>query len=189
VSPKPDFCEFCFQSKTVSYSLRLDGWSCLTCHLTQKENMPQWTNAKETNFTVVPKGDYIFTVVDVKYQYSKGQKTSGEPQWELKLELEPTGSQIFETLTISERSEPCMFKVESFLKCCGLEKQCSKGWSAIKQEAEQNGWFWVQLMGLRGWAYIDQETYKGKLKNKVDHYYADKPKLPPRAQPEQEDGF
>lgn len=130
------------------------------------ENVPQFQ----------PEGDYVFRVDDFTIGISKGGKTAGAEKYDLELALEPSNSKLFETLV---DHESCVWKIDTFLKSAGIKLAKGQPFSFRRDEAESNGWAWVNPIGLRGWCRVFVDEYNGKKRNKVTTFYTDRPKLAP----------
>lgn len=149
--------------------------------------MPVYTD--QTNApSLLPEGDYIFEVTDYEVGMAKGAKTAGSDIYILKLNIEGKGNTIEERL-IDHPST--LWKMDCFLKCCGVEILKGESYEFRKQIAEGTGVRFVKLEGLRGWcrivveSYVKRDNSEGKA-NRVAIFYTDKEKLKPTAE---YDGF
>jgi hypothetical protein len=147
--------------------------------------MPTFKNAEnKTQSELVPDGDYVFCVVDFEQGLSSGDKTNGATMFELTLELENTKAVIYENLIDHESTG---WKLDTFLKSCGIQLKEGQAYEFRSDLAEQAGVTWVNPIGLRGWCRIETQGYTPKgatairKVNKVATYYTDREKLPRRA--------
>jgi len=113
---------------------------------------------------LLEEGDYILRVVDCEETISKGRKTNGADQLELKLKEESTGKIIYETLIFDESLE---WKIDCFIQCFGIKAQEGQD---LELEADD-------MIGLRGWVALKVEEYNDKKRNRVAVFYTDKEKL------------
>ena len=113
---------------------------------------------------ILEDGDYILRVVECEESISKGRKTNGAPQLELKLKEESTGKIIYETLIFDESLE---WKIDCFIQCFGIEAEEGED---LELEADD-------MIGLRGWVALKTEEYNDKKRNRVAMFYIDKEKL------------
>jgi hypothetical protein len=113
---------------------------------------------------LLDEGDYILEVIESVEGISRGAKTSGSDQIEMKLREEKTGKIIYETLIICQSLG---WKVDGFIQAFNIP--ATEG-----EEIELNA---HDFVGLRGWVKINQETYNEKTKNRIAILYTDKPKL------------
>tara|TARA_R110000868_G_scaffold34716_5_gene125157 strand:+ start:200 stop:625 length:426 start_codon:yes stop_codon:yes gene_type:complete len=121
-----------------------------------------------TNAQPIPdlldEGDYILEVFEAVDGISRGAKTSGSEQIELKLREEKTGKIIYETLILCQSLG---WKVDGFIQAFNI--------AAVEgEEIELNA---PDFVGLRGWVKIKQETHNEKTRNRIAILYTDKPKL------------
>lgn len=140
----------------------------------------QFKDQESKSFEVKPAGDYVVRVVGVEFGISKGNKTRGSDNMELKLAVEnPNGSlsgcEFYEHLIFHPS---CDWKIDIAVKALNLligGKPPAKGDPIDFSEH--------MLCGLRGWATVGVEEYtrndgtKGK-KNTIAAWIANKPKLP-----------
>lgn len=123
--------------------------------------MPTYTagTPQSQEFHVKP-GEYKFRVVDAKEEKSK----AGNPQIKLKLKiLLPGGKEahsVFDYLVFTPSS---VWKVDAFLKA--TDKHPGEGQTVDVEAAD--------CIGLEGRFRLSEETYNGKLQNKVESYLFD----------------
>lgn len=137
----------------------------------------------EASYPVVPEADYNLTVFSWKHDLSTGQKTSGCPRYNVVFLIEGTESKVKDQL-IDHPS--CAWKIDHFLKACGLRK-LAKGFEFefSKEAAEERGVYWINPMGLRCRAHLIQDTYRPtnggdeRTNNKVSIYFTEAPVLAP----------
>lgn len=146
--------------------------------------------------TLLPPGDYIFTVEEFECGISKGGKTSGSDKYDMKLKIESGQSTgIVRDNLIDHPS--CNWKMDCFLKCCGVQIAKGESYEFRHDLSQANDVRWVNPIGLRGWANVIVEDYvtasgKPGKSNRVAIYYTDKEKLTPVGQVESDqlnDGF
>lgn len=149
--------------------------------------MPTFKN-EEARKPYIPAGDYIFCVREFECGLSNGGKTSGSDKYDLTLEIEGAGHTVFEGLIDHKTTA---WKINTFLKCCGVKLAEGEAFEFRKDLAESNGVRWVNPLGLRGHCALIVDTYekksdeKGKptgKSNKLAIFYTDRTKLPPNAQ-------
>lgn len=137
-------------------------------------------NDSENRIQITKEGDYPFTVIEFDQALSKGSKTAGSTMYKPKLEIELPGGQrgphVYESL-IDHSS--CAWKIDTFLKCCGVALAKGEAFEFDGEEARRLGVRHVNPYGLRGWAHfiIEVGTDK-KERNKVSVFYTNKQKLP-----------
>lgn len=144
---------------------------------------------------LVPQGDYTLTVEKFEIGISKGGKTAGAETYKLELTVDGHGTRVYENLIDAPQT---FWKIDTFLKSAGV-RHLKKGqaFSFRKDEAERNGWQWVNPIGLRVHARLVQEQLPAKdgrppkTVNKVAAFYTDREVLPPRRveTPEEEKPF
>jgi hypothetical protein len=137
---------------------------------------------------LIPSGDYIFTVKKFECGISNGAKTNGSDKYEFELEIEGKGRTVLESL-IDHPS--CAWKLDCFLKCCGITIAKGESYEFRQDLAQANDRRWVNPIGLRGWCSVVVEEYTRrdgkKFKyNKIGVFYTDKEKLAPIPQPDGE---
>ena len=114
-------------------------------------------------------GDYILEVIESVDGISRGAKTKGSEQFELKLREDKTGKIIYETLILFPS---LAWKMDGFIQAFNI--------AAVEgEEIELNA---PDFVGLRGWVKLNHETRnKGqdneKTYNRIAILYTDKPKL------------
>tara|TARA_R110002096_G_scaffold85353_1_gene196465 strand:- start:171 stop:596 length:426 start_codon:yes stop_codon:yes gene_type:complete len=113
---------------------------------------------------LLDEGDYILEVIESVDGISRGAKTSGSEQFELKLREEKTGKIIYETLILCDS---LAWKVDGFIQAFNIP-------AVEGEEIELNA---PDFVGLRGWVKLNQETYNEKTKNRIAIFYTDKEKL------------
>jgi hypothetical protein len=134
-----------------------------------------------------PDGDYTFTVVDCDFSIGKGTETNGCPQVNLELAVDGADATAYDTLTDdSDKMRPkCAWRIDVFLKCCGIVIKKGEAFEFRQDEANHSGVRYINPIGLRGAAYFAKNTYtpkgstEAKSNMKVRTYYTDRPKLPP----------
>ena len=123
---------------------------------------------KFTNAQPIPdlldEGDYILEVIESVDGISRGAKTSGSEQFEMKLREDKTGKIIYETLILCDS---LAWKADGFIQAFNIP-------AVEGEEIELNA---PDFVGLRGWVKLNQETYNEKTKNRIAILYTDKPKL------------
>jgi len=146
--------------------------------------MPIFKDA-ESAFQLVPPGDYILCVFQFESELSNGRKTRGSELYNIVFIIEGTNAKVVEKLI---DHESCDWKIDTFLKSCGI-RNLPKGqeWYFDKAKAQSRGVPWINPMGLRCHARVENETYtssrtnKPVTKNSVATYYTDRAVLPPDA--------
>lgn len=152
--------------------------------------MPVYTD--QTNKpALLPEGDHIFEVTKFECGISNGGKTSGSDKYEVTLRIEPQGNTIKENLI---DHESCAWKLDCFLKCCGVTIAKGERYEFRQDLAAANNCRWINPVGFRGWCRVIQEHYTTKdgkpgTSNKLGIFYTDKEKLAPIPQPDLDDGF
>lgn len=150
----------------------------------------RFKNSENIEFVLKKPGDYPVEIIGYKFGLSK----DGDAQIELKfstvdpktLEPDATSGKGQERLTLSEKAT---WRVDTFLKCCGVvvPMDSEVEFDPDEMEKPENaGKFFVDLRGLRGWASIinEQDQNKPDRKyNKIGTWYTNKPKLPRRIYP------
>jgi hypothetical protein len=144
--------------------------------------MPTYTDAPPKTFTVLPEGDYIFHVTNFEIGISTGGKTSGSEKYQVTLEIEGKGADLDETLIDHPNT---IWKVEAFLKSCGVVLKKGEPYEFRKDKADETGIRWIDPIGMRGWCKLTHEPYTTKAGknitvNRVALFYTDKEKLPAR---------
>lgn len=127
--------------------------------------MPKHTFTNSQPIPVILEaGDYILKVVEVVDGISKGAKTSGAEQLEIKFEEDGTGKTVYETLIF----HPSLaWKIDCFVQCFGIE---AKEGEDIELDAEA-------LEGRKGWVALKIETHNDKKRNRVAMFYTDREKF------------
>lgn len=144
---------------------------------------------------LLPEGDYVFCVVEFDSKISNGPKTRGSEQYELTLEIEPTGKRVFEILTDHPSTN---WKIDCFLKAAGVKLAKNESFEFREDVARSSNVTFVDPLGLRGWCRLIQDQLpprEGKSAmtvNKVQVFYTDKAKVerrPMEETPEEERPF
>lgn len=162
-------------------------------HTTNESNMPTFNDSNNIP-PVLPEGDYIFCVTGFECRISQGQKTRGCDQYEIELEIEPSGKKVTDILT---DHPSCAWKIDTFIKSAGIRMAKGMAFEFRADLAKRNNVPFVNPMGLRGWCRLIQDQLpprEGKNEkpltvNKVAAYYTDKPKLIGRSDPEEDKAF
>lgn len=150
----------------------------------------RFKNSENIEFVLKKPGDYPVEVIGYKF----GLSQAGDGQIELSfttidpksLEPAPDSGKGRERLTLSEKAA---WRVDTFLKCCGVVVpiDAEVEFDPDEMEKPENaGKHFVDLRGLRGWVSIVNEPDKDKPDrkyNKVGTWYTNKPKLPKREYP------
>ena len=132
---------------------------------------------------LLPEGDYVFCVVGFECKISQGPKTRGSDQFEVELEIEPSGKKVNEIMT---DHPSCSWKIDTFLKASGIKLAKGAAFEFRQDVALASDVPWVNPLGLRGWCRITQEEVPAKENrkaftvNRVGTFYTDRPKLPAR---------
>ena len=149
--------------------------------------MPKF-NDSENRAPFQPEGDYVFCVTEFEIGISNGQKTAGCEKYEVTLEIEGPGNQVFENMI---DHESCSWKIDTFLKSAGVKLAKGEAFEFRKDTAERKGVRWVNPLGLRGHCRLIVEEYEKngqkRKTNRVAVFYTDKPKLAARVIEKQED--
>lgn len=111
--------------------------------------------AGESEYEVLPIGEYEFEVVDFEKTFSKSDKKMAK----LTLEIIYDGKK-FKVWDYIVLTQNMAWKIASFFECLGLKK---KG-TALKQMP------WNQIMEKKGRVKIKHEEYNGQTSPKVDAY-------------------
>ncbi len=145
---------------------------------------------RENPFKAVPNGDYILCVVGFECAISSGGKTAGANKYEVEFEVEGppavNGARVFENLI---EHESCDWKIDAFLKSAGVALAKGEAFEFRADLAEASGVRWVNPLGLRVWATVRNEDYKGRMYPKVAAFITNKPKLEPREIKEEDTPF
>lgn len=133
-----------------------------------QDNLPEWELLKP--------GEYQFKVMDVDEKFSKGSKTSGYPQLDIKIAVGDASGVRAQWTEIIIIHKSTSWKVDTFLKSVGFfdDPNLSAG-----QKVELNK---DTLVGRRGFAKIKNETYtvtggEERTTNRVATWLTDKKKL------------
>ena len=118
--------------------------------------MPKHTYNDETDFPVLPDGDYLLTLTDF---YDVKTSENDNEYIKFKLETEK-GSNIFYNLTFSPKNG---WRVDAFLKAFGVAP--AKGTTF-----EFDTTFCNTLIGKRAWATLYTDEYQGRKNNKVSAF-------------------
>lgn len=144
--------------------------------------MPVFTDS-ESNYEIVPEGDYILCVFEFTTDISSGQKTAGAERFNIVFTVEGTNSKVRETLIDSEKT---LWKIDQFIKAAGIRSlQKGDAFHFEQDRAEQLNVPWINPMGLRVHARVVEETYTSRrsgkpvVKNAVALYYTDREPLKP----------
>ena len=122
---------------------------------------------EENEYSILPVGEYEFTVVNLEKTYSKASSPMGVITLDI-ITDQGQHSTVKDYLVISESMA---WKLSSFFQCVGLQK---KG-EALKKMP------WNKVVGAEGRVSIKHETYKDKESAKVNKY------LSPTVTPKVED--
>lgn len=130
----------------------------------------------ESQYDLVPEGDYILCVFAVTTELSSSMGTKGAPRFNVVFNIEGTDSKLKEILIEHEK---CDWKVTAFVRGAGITEDIlpiGAGYSLSKEVAQKHDWKFINPMGLRCHAHIVQETYttaSGRqiTKNKVERFY------------------
>jgi hypothetical protein len=146
-------------------------------------------NDSEPRKPFVEPDDYILKIVGFEIGISTSSGvTKGSEQYEIEWEVEGQGARVNEKLWDHPNTA---WKIDVMLKACGIKLTKGQSFSFRKDEAERNGWPWVDPIGLRCHASLIVEEYKGKSdpvgapmrkSNKVGAYYTDRGFLPREVQ-------
>lgn len=144
--------------------------------------MPVYQDREAPSFVVHPDGDYVLRVVGCDSKISTGEKTAGSPQWDLKVVVEGVAGNghVFESLIDHETSA---WKIDTFLKSTNSVPPKGAAFDFNEDAANAAGILFIDPIGLRGWAHLVVDEWKGKKRNKIGVWLTNKPKLP-RATPE-----
>lgn len=162
--------------------------------------MPTFKDA--TAPVLLPEADCIFCVVQFDIGISTGAKTKGSENYEMKVEIEPTGKILKETLIDHPSTD---WKIDCFLKSAGVQIAKGETFDFNETVATGSNVRWIDPIGLRGWCRIIQETLTGRnpeevaaikagsrkatVVNKISVFYTDRPKLPARVIEKEEEPF
>lgn len=122
---------------------------------------------EEKEYSILPVGEYEFTVVNLERTYSK----AGSPMGVITLDIITDQGQHYAVKDYLVISESMAWKLSSFFQCVGLQK---KG-QALKKMP------WNKVVGAEGRVSIKHDTYNDKESAKVNKYLA------PTAKPKVED--
>lgn len=148
--------------------------------------MPVFNDSEAVVYELVPEGDYVVRVIEFDIGLSKGSKTAGCDQYEVKVEVEGHKCRLYEVL-IDHPS--CAWKIDLFLKCMGVKIEKGKAFEFDYAKAQRAGITYVDPYGLRGHVRIVVEEPREpgrKRRNKVAVWYTDRPKLDPVRPPSAE---
>jgi hypothetical protein len=135
---------------------------------------------------VLPEGDYILCLTEIEFKLSQGPKTRGQPQYDITFEVEGNDASIREVLTDHESTA---WRLDQFLKACGVEVAKDEGWEFEESEARAKGRRWIQPLGLRCHVRLSVEKWTSEKtgrtgdQNRVYCFYTDRPKLTARVLP------
>jgi hypothetical protein len=141
-------------------------------------------NDSENMKPFLPEGDYTFRVIGFEIGISNGAQTRGSESYEVKMEVEGHGNTVYETLIDHPKTT---WKLDVFLKCCGIKLNKGESFEFRRDKAEQAGVRWVNPIGHRGHFRVFVDEYKDRKKNKVMTFYTDRGALDPILPPEEDD--
>lgn len=118
--------------------------------------MPVYTDAPPIVQSSKP-GDYILRCVEFQKGLSKGAKTGGSDKYEAEFLVEATGSKLIEFF-IDHSS--CVWKLELWLKACGITLKKGEGFDFDQESATANGTRYIDPIGLRAHATIGMRPSK-----------------------------
>ena len=122
---------------------------------------------EEKQYSILPVGEYEFTVLILEYTYSK----AGSPMGVITLDIITDQGQHSTVKDYLVISESMAWKLSQFFQCVGLQK---KG-EALKKMP------WNKVVGAEGRVSIKHETFNDKESAKVNKY------LSPTVTPKVED--
>ena len=111
---------------------------------------------EEKEYSILPVGEYEFTVVNLEKTYSK----AGSPMGVITLDIITDLGQHSTVKDYLVISESMAWKLSSFFQCVGLQK---KG-EVLKKMP------WNKVVGAEGRVSIKHETYNDKESAKVNKY-------------------
>lgn len=141
--------------------------------------MPKYIfqDSENLTFETIPEGDYPFEIVDADEAVQSQGKTKGSDVINLKV-------RIFKDDTFAEKlaqwkeqlifHSSCFWKVDTFMKACGLARGSVKG-----EEIEVTD---KNILGRRGWCGVGLKPSTSdptREFNYVAIWYTDKPPIPP----------
>lgn len=132
--------------------------------------MPSYTFTGQRNRPdMVPEGDYVAVVIDMKLGYTN----NGKDKMELDFELEENKARIWKTFVFDEKSA---WVLDNFVICMNMRNAAIGQQISFTEKRD--------VVGLRGWVHVVVEEYTPKnaptekrKSNKIDRFYTEKPKL------------
>lgn len=131
--------------------------------------MPVYTDSEEKKFNCEP-GDYIIRCVGFDQGFSKGAKTAGCTQWEFGFLIEGKGVELSEYFIDSEKT---LWKLELYLRACGIKIKKGEAYEFSAQAAKDNNCRHIEPEGLRCWATVGMKEVTEKDR---DYAVANMPK-------------
>ena len=125
---------------------------------------------KESEFTLLPDGEYPFTVINMERQRFDGsEKMAPCPMAKITIEINTRegSATIFDRLMLNKKME---WKLSSFFGSIGQKKHGDK----LKMD-------WGRVVGSTGHAKIGTREYNGKKYNEIRSYVYAEDAIPPKA--------
>ena len=121
--------------------------------------MPRFHNEQSRVFEVLEDGDYKLTVFEFSTALSSGEATKNAECYNVVFAVEGSDVKLREQLIDHPKT---LWKVNLFLKACGIILEEDEDYHSEKGTAENLGFAWVNPMGLRCHATIGKRKYTSK---------------------------